>query len=313
MAVEIKNTKSATELAGHIKRNNEIIFNAGSQTGAKKSDYKFNDVMVTIPGSNLQVRIPPQETHTFDVESNSIIGHALNNVKKELGLDNNSGSMNYYYFTLSIDPDTEQFVLTPTLDGIEFKVGDEVDVEFIVEESIIFNGTAEILNKDFYFLNDDRATQFIKLNQGNIIVMCVVIFDEDDNNRIGSVIFYNNEYYIADWDNGKIKISRSSSGLYFEIGFHFSSLSTGNVVADTDILSSHNITVKDSAPFEFIVSDSEIEILNYTTDGTWTYTISTGEPCFKVTDWGTDENNNDVDLYIVLTDKEFKLGIKINN
>ena len=83
MAVEIKNTKSAEELAGHITRGNEIYFNAGATTGAKKSEFKFNDVTVTVPGSNLQVKIPPQQTHTFNTADGSFAGIALNSAKKE--------------------------------------------------------------------------------------------------------------------------------------------------------------------------------------------------------------------------------------
>lgn len=82
MSVEITNTKSKYE---------KVIDNAGAVTGAKKSEYKFNDVTVTVPGSNLQVRIPPQQTHTFNVSENSIAGIALNNAKKELGLNEDGG------------------------------------------------------------------------------------------------------------------------------------------------------------------------------------------------------------------------------
>ena len=81
MSIEIKNTKSATE---------KVIDNAGITTGPKKSEYKFNDVTVVVPGTNLQVKIPPQESHTFDANASSFAGIALNQVKGELGL-NDSG------------------------------------------------------------------------------------------------------------------------------------------------------------------------------------------------------------------------------
>lgn len=78
MSIKIKNPKSATE---------RVKDNAGATTGAKKSEYKFNDMAVTVPGTNLQVNIKPQETYDFSADKSSIAGLALNNKAKELGAE----------------------------------------------------------------------------------------------------------------------------------------------------------------------------------------------------------------------------------
>lgn len=85
MSITIKNPKSADELAGHIQKNGIDILNAGAVTGAKKSIFKFNDMTVPVPGTNLQVKVKPQESHTFDVADGSIQSIAYKNIAKELG------------------------------------------------------------------------------------------------------------------------------------------------------------------------------------------------------------------------------------
>lgn len=82
--IKIKNTKSDKELVAHDYKDGKVIFNPGSQTGAKKSDYMFNDMTMPIPGSNFQVTIKPQQEIEINAD-NSIQDIALQSIAKEIG------------------------------------------------------------------------------------------------------------------------------------------------------------------------------------------------------------------------------------
>ena len=121
MSIEIKNPKTATELAGHIEKDGKDIFNAGAKTGALKSDYKFNDMYVPVSGTNLRVRVKPQESHTFDVADGSIQSIAYKNIAKELGGE------------IVSEPATSSYEFTITFTNYEtydsthtYKTGDKV-------------------------------------------------------------------------------------------------------------------------------------------------------------------------------------------
>lgn len=233
MAITVKNNKSAKELAGHIKRKDEIIFNAGSQTGAKKSDYKFNDVMVTVPGSNLQVKIPPQETHTFDVESNSIIGHALNNAKKELGLDNNDGGDSGNIVYLTFIAQAGQFECDLTYDDIAKMTG---NIQMVFQAIISDDYTGEDTTLVFNLNTEDNVTDLIrgnyqKYNSDDIVKSTDIIFYSDfDSNNDGYLVvsisndnmwhIINNTYYNNDdsvfeilYTNNQLSIEKIQQGL----------------------------------------------------------------------------------------------------
>jgi len=84
--IVFRNTQSDKELVGHgVETDGKIIFNPGSQTGAKKSDYKFNDISIGVPGTNFQFIVKPQESCELNVNENTTFGYTIASAISEFG------------------------------------------------------------------------------------------------------------------------------------------------------------------------------------------------------------------------------------
>ena len=193
---QFKNRKSKKELVAHSKKSNggKIIFNPGSQTGAKKSDYKFNDIAVNIPGSNFQVTIKAEESKDFNVTDNTIMYHALNTISQEYGKDVIAIPDMYVTFKQG----TSGMTCDKTYEEI-VNYGGRVIPVYETEDFGKFNGEFGLLDKDttvicskldfdYALLGSERISTF----SDDLIISFHIIVPEYEINLI-SVIAYNKD------------------------------------------------------------------------------------------------------------------------
>jgi len=243
--ITIKNTKSDKELVAHDYKDGKIVFNPGSQTGAKKSDYMFNDISVNIPGSNFQTTIKAQSEKEFDVSQNSIMGHIFNAISKEYGNENGGGDEPIDDFSVSfiVNPETGAITSDKTYAEISQHLNKKsipatiTAGENVVNANTVLSNPADNVwyNTEIYYGTDGSETpiessDIIFYNIEPIpefsIVHYMIGIKEDDTIALGIMgdienINYWNFYYIYG-ENGEVKFTNvqtveNSNNRYFYI------------------------------------------------------------------------------------------------
>lgn len=227
MAITVKNNKSDKELAGHIEKDGKIILNAGATTGAKASEFKFNDLYFPIPGSNLKVKLNPQDSTTFDVPDNSIMGIALRSIKNELTTDDGGDTPVENIVYLSYDIGAGTFACELTYSDISSMVGNikmylqyEVEEQQVVVELNTIDGITDLDRAKYFFYSDASG------EDGCIAPTDIVFYyiapEDSGAEDIVIILTKDNEWFISggdgefDEDNSVFEISYENNQLGIE-------------------------------------------------------------------------------------------------